>query len=72
LRKVEVVKAEEVDVEPLEVQHFVVEKREGRILRTVSKKELKKIAESLGLVYNDAQINFAKKLMNAYMKKEIK
>jgi len=72
LRKVEVVRAEEVEVKPIELHRFTVRYARDRISGKVSKKELKEIAEDLGLAYDDTQISFAKKLMNAYMEKEIK
>jgi len=73
LRKVEVVRAEEVEVKPLDLKRFTMRYAESsQRVKTVSKKELKEIAESLGMAYDDARINFAKKLMNAYMKKEMK
>lgn len=68
----EVVRAEEVEVKPLDLHLFTVQPTESRICRKVSKKKLKEIAESLGLDYDDTRISFAKKLMNAYMEKEIK
>ena len=67
-----VVRAEEVEVEPIDLHLFTVQQGRSKICRKVSKKELREIAESLGLSYDDAQINFAKKLMNAYMEKETK
>ena len=72
MRKIEVVRAEEVEVKALDLHRFTVRHRLEKISRRVSKKELKKIAEDLGLAYDDARISFAKKLMNAYMEKEIK
>ncbi len=72
MRKVEVVRAEEVEVKPLDLREFTVEDVQSSMLKKVSKKELREIAERLGLSYDDAQITFAGKLMNAYMKKETK
>lgn len=66
------VRADEVEVKPLELHLFTVHSAEKRVFKSVSKKELKEMAESLGLSYDDAQISFAKKLMNAYIEKETK
>jgi len=67
-----VVRAEEVEVKPIDLHLFTVQSVEQKMCKRVSKKELKEIAEHMGLSYNDSQISFAKKLMNAYMEKETK
>ena len=67
-----VVQEEEVEVKPIDLNLFTLQHTERRKQRKVSRKELKEIAESLGLSYDDARIDFAKKLMNAYMEKETK
>ena len=72
MRKIEVVCGEEVETKPLDLREFTVQYVENGMWKRVNKKELREIAERLGLSYDDAQITFAKKLMNAYMKKEIK
>jgi len=69
---VAVVREEEVEVKPIDLHLFALQPAERRKQRKVSRKELKEIAENLGLSYDDSQINFARKLMNAYMEKEIK
>lgn len=35
--------------------------------KKVTKKELKQVAEEAGLLYSEAEIIFAKKLLNAYL-----
>lgn len=35
--------------------------------KKVAKKELKQLADRTGLVYNEAELVFAKKLLNAYL-----
>lgn len=37
------------------------------MMKEVTKKELKHLAERLGLVHDEAQIVFAKKLLSAYL-----
>lgn len=37
------------------------------MMNKITKKELKHLADDLGLVYDDSQIVFAKKLLNAYL-----
>jgi len=72
LKKVTVVRAEEVEVKPIDLHLFTLQGRARKVRRKVSKKALKEIAEDLGLSYDDSQISFAKKVMNAYMEKETK
>ena len=67
-----VVREEEVEVKPIDLHLFSLQHIERRKQKKVSRKALKEIAESLGLLYDDGQIDFAKKLINAYMEKEIK
>jgi len=72
LRKVEVVSAQEVEVKPLDLKQFIVKEVQGRAVKSITKREIKEMAEVLGLSYDDSQIAFTKKLMNAYIKKETK
>jgi len=69
LKRVEVVKASEVEVTPFVLQDFTANDTELIVSEPVSKKELKLFAKELGLVYDDEQITFTKKLINAYIKK---
>jgi hypothetical protein len=64
-----VVKASEVEVTPFVLQNFTANDTETIISEPVSKKELKLLAKELGLAYDDETIAFAKKLINAYIKK---
>ena len=72
MRRVEVVKAHEVEVKPLDPRAFTMEFSQRKTLKTVTKKEIREMADTLGISYDETQITFAKKLMNAYIKKEIK
>lgn len=67
MKKVEVVKASEVEVKPFILDDFIPHKAAYSSMNKVTKKELRSLAEELGLAYDDAQIMFAKKLTNAYM-----
>jgi len=67
LRKIEVVKAGEVEVKPFIVDDFIPDKAAYSSMYKITKKELRNLAEDLGLAYDDAQIVFAKKMMNAYI-----
>jgi hypothetical protein len=63
---VTVVKADEVEVKPFLLQDFIQIKEIDSSMKKVSKKELKNLAESLGMTYTDEQIIFTKKLITAY------
>ncbi len=69
MKKVEVVKASEVEVTPFVLQDFTASDTEITVSEPVSKKELKSLAKELGLAYDDEHIAFTKKLINAYIKK---
>ena len=69
MKKVEVVKANEVEVTPFVLGDFTANDIETIVSEPVSKKELKSLAEELDLTYDDGQITFTKKLINAYIKK---
>jgi len=67
LKKVKVVKSHEVEVKTFILDDFIQDKAPNDTMKNVTKKELKKLAQKLGLVYDDAQIVFAKKLLSAYL-----
>ncbi len=71
MKRVEVVKSSEVEVRPLILEDFTVNDTEVTLSEPVSKKELKSLARELGLAYDDKYIAFTKKLINAYIRKEI-
>ena len=67
MKKIEVLKAHEVEVKPFVLDDFIQKNLKDDMIEKVTKKELKHLADELGLVYDDAQIIFAKKLLNAYV-----
>ena len=70
MKRVEVVKASEVEVTPFVLQDFTENNTEAIVSEPVSKKELKLLAKELSLTYDDKDITFAKKLINAYIKRD--
>ena len=66
MKKVEVVKAGEVEVKPFMIDEFIQDEVKHSMIKKVTKKELKRLADDLGLSYDEAQITFAKKLLSAY------
>ena len=69
MKKVEVVKAEEVEIKPFIVSDFTQAKKKTGRSEKVSKKELKRLAKEIGLDHNDEQIQFSKKLIEIYLAK---
>ena len=69
MKKVEVVKANEVEIKPFIVSDFIQSKEKTDRSEKVSKKELKKLAKEIGLDHNDDQIQFTKKLIEIYLVK---
>jgi len=69
LKKVEVVKAVEVEIKPFIVSDFTHNRENVHRIEKVSKKELKRLAREIGLKYSDGEIQFTKKLIEAYLAK---
>lgn len=67
MKKVEIVKAGEIEVKPFILDDFIQHKDPHSMMNKITKKELKKLADDLGLAYDDAQIVFTKKLLSAYL-----
>ena len=67
MKKIEVVKANEVEVKPFVLDDIIQKDLKDDMIKKVTKKELKHLADDLGLAYDDVQIVFAKKLLNAYV-----
>ncbi len=73
MKKIEVVKASQVELKAFCLEDFIQSKEmpatiKRKNIEKVSKKMLKELADSLELSYDDADISFAKKLFNAYLK----
>ena len=69
MKKIVVVKNTETEVKPFNIDDFMQDKEMYATIRKVSKKELKNLADELGLMYDDSNIAFSKKLLNAYLAK---
>ena len=67
MKSVEVVKAGEVEVKPFILSDFTTHTQSNDSMKTVSKKELKNLAKKIDLEYTDDQIQFAKKIITAYL-----
>jgi len=67
VKKIEVVSVNEIEVKPFVLNDFIHNEASLVTEKKMTKKELKELAESLGLVYDDTHIVFAKKLFNAYL-----
>jgi len=69
LKKILIVKKSEVEVKPFILDDFTQDKETHGSIKKVTKKELRNLAENLGLKYEDSDIVFTKKMMTAYFKK---
>jgi len=70
LKKAKIVTSDEVKVQPFVLSDFIKDKAPRDTMAKVSKQELKSLAETLGLSYDDSQIVFAKKLLSAYLQRK--
>ena len=69
MKKVTVLKGLNIEVKPFLWEDYASKKQKPNKVQKVSKKEIKSLAKELGLDVNDKKIAFAKKLLNAYIKK---
>jgi len=69
LKKVELLRASEVEVKPFNMSDFIEAEPKSPVSVKVSKKELKRLAKELGMLHSDETLLFAKKLLEAYMAK---
>ncbi len=69
MKKVLLVKASEIKVRPFVLDDFIQDKENDATMKKVTKKELRNLADDLGLKYEDSNIVFTKKILIAYLKK---
>ena len=67
MKRIEVVNINEIEAKPFVLNDFTPNEASPVAVKKMTKKELKEMAESLGLVYDDTHIVFTKKLFNAYL-----
>ncbi|HEY9190809.1 MAG TPA: hypothetical protein VIM88_08070 [Sulfurovum sp.] len=67
MKRIEIVASSEIKVQPFILDDFMQQKDVHRMQKKVTKKELKQVAEEAGFLYSEAEIIFAKKLLNAYL-----
>jgi len=67
-----VVKASEVKVTPFVLDDFMQVKQQHGSMTKITKKSLKHLADDLGLSYDDKKIGFAKKLITAYLERQVR
>lgn len=70
MKRVEVVKAGEVKIEPFVLEDFIEAKVKPVTMEKITKKRLKETAKELGLSYDDEKLVFAKKILMYYMTKQ--
>jgi hypothetical protein len=69
MKQVEVVSKGSVKVSPFILDEFIPRHTTTAKEKKISKKALKKLADELGLDYDESKISFSKKIINAYIKK---
>jgi len=65
LKKVAILDAKDLDIEPFSLDKVMHTKTSCN----VSKKEIKELADELGIEYDSTHIAFAKKILNVYLKR---
>ena len=66
-----VVKETEVKSKPFILDDFTTDKAETVSMKKITKKELKTLAKELGLDYDNESLTFARKLLNAHIKRNV-
>ena len=69
MKKVLLVKDIEVEEKPFILDDFIQSTPSIESTNKVTKKELKQLADALGLTYDDKQIGFTKKIITAYLER---
>ena len=71
MKNVTVVKENEVESRPFILDDFTVDKAKSVSMKKITKKELKILAKELGLNYDNENLAFARKLLNAHIKRNV-
>ncbi len=72
MKKVLAVKASKVEVIPFVLDDFIQVNQKRGSMTKITKKSLKHLADDLGLSYDDKQIGFTKKLITAYLERQVR
>lgn len=72
MKTIEIAKGCDFEIKPFVLEVFTQDEASGvtmyEMREKITKKELKDVANDLGLEYDNADIVFAKKLLNAYLR----
>jgi len=71
MKHVTIVKKYEVHLQDFLLEDFTTHKEKNSTMQKMTKKTLKSLANDLGLDYDEASLNFAKKLFNAQIKRNV-
>ncbi len=69
MKRAEVFKAGSMKTRPVVPEDFIEAEAKSVTMEKISKKQIRTMAEELGLAYDEAQVSFAKKIL-AYWQKE--
>lgn len=69
MKRVEVVSAANMKVSPFVLGEFIAQPNTSKIDKKVTKKALRSVAKELDLSYKESEIEFAKKVINAYLER---
>ena len=73
MKRVKVIKGNTKAYRPVVLADFAEAKaKPDSMMPKITKKQIKAHAKSLGLAYDDAMVSFAKKVLNHWMKENIK
>ena len=70
MKTIEIAPVDNIVIKPFILEDFIEREDTFMYSEKISKKELKALANNMGLEYDDKSIALAKKLLNAYLKEK--
>ena len=70
MKRVQVAKAGTYKAKPLKLEKFMAGEQGCQDVEKISKKEIRAIAQRLKLPFDEANVRFAKAVINAYLTKQ--
>jgi len=70
MRRVQVAKAGTYRCKPLQLEKFMAKAQSCQSTEKITKKEIRAIAQRLKLPFDEANVRFAKAVINAYLTKQ--
>jgi hypothetical protein len=70
MKRAQILKAGSIKVRPLTTEDFMMPDVKPARMEKVTKKQIREMAEEMGLAYDEEKILFARKILTHWMKKQ--